>query len=304
LNLTLTLKSACRWLCNAPLPLLVLTGTLLGSILPMSRVAAAAGWSPLAFAFWPALGSGLLLAAAGWWNSGRTRTARPAMLYSLITGALGVAIPNSVTFFVMPDLGTGLTSLMYTLAPAFTYAIAWLLRIERFRPLRLAGVVVGLGGAALMVLSRASVTGGSVWWLALALCAPLSLAMGNVYRKQYMARAMHAGLLGGGMLLGGALSLLPALLASGAWSPPDGSDWSVMLVQCGLTSVAYIVYFRFQKVADAVYFSQVGYVISATGVCSGLLLFQERLTMLLVLAIAVIIIGVAMVSSRAREPKA
>jgi drug/metabolite transporter (DMT)-like permease len=289
-------KSAFHWLGNAPLPLLVLTGTLLGSMLPMSRVAAAAGWSPLAFAFWPALGSGLLLTAAGWWQSGRTRSARPLMLYSLITGALGVAIPNSVTFYVMPDLGTSLTSLMYTLAPTFTYAIAWLVGMERFRPLRLAGVAVGLAGAALLVLSRASITGGSVWWLMLALCAPLSLAMGNIYRKQHLPGAMHAGLLGGGMLLGAALTLLPALLASGGLAAPGMSAWTVMLVQCGFTSLGYVVYFRFQKVADPVYFSQIGYVISATGVCSGLFLFSERLSMMLVLAIAVIVIGVAMVS--------
>jgi multidrug transporter EmrE-like cation transporter len=50
-----------RQLGDSPLLLLLVTGALLGSMLPMSRLARASGWSPLAFAFWPALGSGLRL---------------------------------------------------------------------------------------------------------------------------------------------------------------------------------------------------------------------------------------------------
>ncbi|OJH37181.1 hypothetical protein BON30_28075 [Cystobacter ferrugineus] len=45
--------------------LLLVTEVLLGSLLPMSCLARAPGWSPLAFAFCPALGSGLFLAIAG-----------------------------------------------------------------------------------------------------------------------------------------------------------------------------------------------------------------------------------------------
>lgn len=301
---TSALRTAFQRLANAPLPLLILTGTLLGSVLPMARFAMAAGWSPLAFAFWPALGSGLLLATAGWRAGGRAQVSRAFLTYSLIAGAVSVAIPNTVTFMVMPDLGTSLTSLMYTLPPLFTYALAWGIGIERYRPLRFAGIVLGLAGAALLVLSRSAVAAGSIWWIILALCAPLSLAAGNVYRKQCMPAGVHSGLLAGGMLLGGALSLLPFLAISGGLFSPDASAWGVMLLQCLLTSVGYVVYFRFQKVADAVYFSQCGYVISATGVFSGILLFNERLTQTMVLAVVAIVTGIAMVNRQTRVARA
>ena len=291
-------------LANAPLPLLILTGTLLGSMLPMARVARSAGWSPLAFAFWPALGSGLILAAAGTLAGGRARALRPFLLYSLIAGALSVAIPNTVTFLVMPDLGTSLASLMYTLPPLLTYAIAWSIGIEHYRPLRLAGIVLGLAGAALLALSRSSAAGGSPWWIGVALCAPLSLAAGNVYRKQHMPEDADSRLLAGGMLLGGALSLLPFLYAAGDLSFHNLSGWAVILVQCLFTSMGYVVYFRFQKVADAVYFSQVGYLISATGVFSGILFFDERLTNPALLAVAAIASGIAMLNRSPRETRA
>ncbi|WP_375757219.1 DMT family transporter [Corallococcus exercitus] len=289
-----------RQLGDAPLLLLIATGVLLGSMLPMSRVARAEGWSPLAFAFWPALGSGLALAFAGARGSSAAPEARPVLTYSLIAGVLSVAVPNSVTFIVMQSVGTSVTSLVYTLPPLFTYAFAWGLGIERYRPLRLAGIVVGLGGAALLVLGRGMAGGsGSAWWLALALCTPISIAAGNVYRKLRMPKGAPASLLAGGMLLGGALALLPLLVANGGLTRPGMAGWTVILAQCVFTSLGYRVYFHFQRVADPVYFSQFGYVVSATGVLSGLLFFNEHLTLPMLLAIGVILAGIAMVNARA-----
>ncbi|WNG14431.1 DMT family transporter [Cystobacter fuscus] len=292
-----------RQLGDSPLLLLLVTGALLGSMLPMSRLARASGWSPLAFAFWPALGSGLLLALAGLRAGARVQVARPVLLYNLIAGVLSVAIPNSVTFIVMPNLGTSLTSLVYTLPPLFTYAFAWVIGIERYRPLRLAGILLGLCGAALLVLGRQSGGTGSMWWLGLALCTPISIAVGNLYRKQRMPRGVHSSLLAGGMLLGGALALLPLLVASGGLFAPGLSGWNVLLAQCLFTSLGYLVYFHFQRVADPVYFSQFGYVLSATGVISGLLFFNEHLTVPTLVAIAIIMAGIWLVNLRPQEAR-
>ncbi|AEI66183.1 DMT family transporter [Corallococcus macrosporus] len=290
---------------DAPLLLLIATGMLLGSMLPMSRVARVEGWSPLAFAFWPALGSGLALVAAAGRAGTRPATTWPVLRYSLIAGVLSVAIPNTVTFIVMQRVGTSLTSLVYTLPPLFTYTFAWGVGIERYRPLRLAGILVGLVGAALLVLSRESAGGlDASAWLALALCTPISIAAGNVYRKLHMPPGVESGLLAGGMLLGGSLALLPLQLASGGPLATRPSAWLVILAQCAFTALGYRVYFHFQRVADPVYFSQFGYVLSATGVLSGLLFFNEHLSLPTLLAIGVIVAGIALVNLRPGEARA
>jgi drug/metabolite transporter (DMT)-like permease len=293
--------SRLRQWSDTPLLLLIATGMLLGSMLPMSRVARGEGWSPLAFAFWPALGSGLALVLAGARAQKEAPAAGPVLRYSLIAGVLSVAVPNSVTFIVMGYVGTSVTSLVYTLPPLFTYAFAWSLGIEKYRALRLAGIAVGLAGAALLVLGRGLSGGsGSSAWLALALCTPISIAAGNVYRKLRMPQGVSASLLAGGMLLGGALALLPLLLAKGGLFLPGMGGWSVILAQCFFTSLGYRVYFHFQRVADPVYFSQFGYVVSATGVLSGLLFFGERLTLPMLAAMGVLLVGIAMVNARTR----
>ncbi len=291
--------SRLRQFSNAPLLLLVITGVLLGSMLPMSRIARAEGWTPLAFAFWPALGSGLaLVAAAGRAGSGAATT-WPVLRYSLIAGVLSVAIPNTVTFIVIQRAGTSMTSLVYTLPPLFTYAFAWGLGIERYQPLRLAGILVGLVGAALLVLSRES-SGGldSSAWLVLALCTPISIAAGNVYRKLHMPPNVESSLLAGGMLLGGSLTLLPLQLTNGGALAASPAAWAIIAAQCVFTSLGYRVYFHFQRVADPVYFSQFGYVLSATGVLSGLLFFNEQLGLPTLLAMGVIVAGIALVNLR------
>jgi drug/metabolite transporter (DMT)-like permease len=266
---------------------------------PLSRLAIALGWSPLAFAFWPALGSGLILALAGVRDARPAGWKRPFFFYSVIAGVFSVAIPNSLTYFVMTDLGTSLTALMFTLPPLFTYAFASIMGMEPFRPLRLIGILVGLAGAALLVLSRYTVSAGSIGWLLLAICVPVSLAIGNVYRKLHMPHGMNSSLLAGGMLLGGALVMFPVLMANGSLQIPAHPHWHLLLMQGLFTCLGYVVYFRFQKVADPVYFSQLGYVMSAMGVVSGLLFFNELLTPMIVAAILVIVAGIAMVNRRA-----
>lgn len=282
-------------LMNKPLTLLIMTGILLGATLPVARLASGAGWSPIPFTFWAALGSGLILLIAG--RRGRMRLSAHVAKYSLIAGILGVALPNSLAFVVMPGLGTTTTSLAYTLPPLFTYAFGWMAGMERYRAGRLTGVLLGMAGAGLLVLGKPAHQAAPGAEVLLALGIPLSVAAGNVYRKRYLPEGYDAPTLAGSMLVAGAAALLPLLLASDP-GPGGSTDWPLVLLQCTFTSLGYLVYFRFQKVADPVYFSQLGYVMSATGVLGGVLLFGEKLTPWMPVAVAVIAAGVVLVNRR------
>lgn len=280
---------------QSPLLLLVLTGLLLGATLPVVRLAGEAGWSPMAFTFFAALGSGLVLLLS-------RRGARPplpagSVKYSFIAGILSVAIPNSLVFIVMPALGTTLTSLAYTLPPLLTYAFGWVLGMEQYRPARLAGVLIGLAGVVILALSRPIHEGSGGLAFLLAAGIPISVAAGNVYRKRYLPEGVGAHVLAGGMLLAGAIALFPLMLAAGP-VPRTAWHWLLVLLQCGFTTLGYLVYFRFQKVADPVYFSQLGYVMSTTGVLGGVLLFNEALTVWMPVSVAVIATGISLVNRR------
>src|SRR5690606_9508937 len=100
---------------------------------------------------------------------------------------------------------------------------------------------IGLCGAALLVLGRSSIDHGISGWLLLAMCVPLSLAVGNIYRKFYMPAEINSSLLAGGMLVGSAVIMLP-LIFTGEIQLLSWPQWHVIVAQCLFTTLGYIVY--------------------------------------------------------------
>lgn len=287
------MASAFAPLLASPPFLLLATGSLLGASLPLARAGAEVGWRPVSFVFATAITAGLLLLIL----HARHLVRRPGLLtYSLICGVLSIAVPNTLTFAVMPHLGTGFAAMLYTLPPLLTYLFAGVCRVERFHALRLVGILVGLGGAVLLALTRGAAADVAGIWLLLALGVPVSIAAGNVYRKLRLPEGVNAGVLAGGMLLGGAASLAPLVFGTSPFWPGTTEAGLLALGQCLLTSLTFVVYFRFQRVADPVYFSQMGYVISAVGIFAGILLFDERLSLGLAAGMGLIALGITLVN--------
>lgn len=281
----------------SPLFLLIATGSLLGASLPVARVGATEGWTPVSFVFATSLAAGLLLLVL----HARHFTRRPGLLqYSLICGVLSIAVPNSLTFIVLPRLGTGFAATLYTLPPLLTYLFAWVVGMERFHAVRLSGILVGLGGAVLLALTRGAAGDAQAVWFLLALGVPVSIAAGNVYRKLRLPDNVNAGILAAGMLLGGAASLAPLVLGTRPFWPGTPGAGLIALAQCLLISLTFVVYFRFQRVADPIYFSQMGYVVSAVGILAGILLSDERFSAGLAMGMGLIVVGITLVNRTKR----
>lgn len=292
-----------------PLVLLTIVGVLLGSTVALSKVAIAGGVPPLAYAFWQAIGGGLILTAVSMAARRKVTLTRHYLRYSLIAGVLTVALPNALLFFVVPHLGASLAGTMYALPPLAPVAFWVLLGKERLSPLALLGIVIGLTGTLLMIWSspnaRSPESAVSVWML-LALAIPLTLALGNVYRSLDWPQDLLAEPLAAGMLLAAAALLFPAMLFSGSGYAPLGLATpvdKVVIAQSFVTAIAFIAYFRLQRIAGPVYLSQIGYVMTLTGVVAGTLFLGEELAGLAWLAVGVILAGVALFSTaRSRAP--
>ena len=91
----------------------------------------------------------------------------------------------------------------------------------------------------------------------------------------------------------------PAMLALGhAYAPlplPEWRDGAIAVHVC-VSTVAYVTYFHLVRVAGPVYFSQVGYVVTLTGILWGMIFFGERLDPAIYLATAVLLAGIALVN--------
>lgn len=294
------MKSNSSGLGADALGLLLLTGLVLGVALPVSRAAIAQGWSPLGLVFWSVAGAALVLIVVGYgW---RAQSARPAGLgrYGFWNGLLAMAWPQVVSFAAAPQIGVGAMALVITLSAPLTYGLSVGLGDEPIRLRRVLGIAMALSGAALLAWSRDLAVEAFSWpWFLAALTVPLSLAVGNIYRKRMMPAGVASVHLARGMLVTGAVGLLPVAWATGNLLPglPEAA-WSWVAVQTGLFALGYSVYFRLQKAVSPVHFSLLGYVMAVVGVVSGLFWFGERLNLATALAMTLIIAGVWQVSRR------
>ena len=129
--------------------------------------------------------------------------------YYLIGGLLGVSAPQLIAYLVLAHIPAGLFAILITLSPLSTFIIQSVFE-KRWLPLhRLTGIVLGLIGVSLATLDRIDIAGADAIWFAAALCAPLLLAAGNVYRNKAYPKKANALGLATGMVLSQALLCWP-----------------------------------------------------------------------------------------------
>ncbi|HZH28283.1 MAG TPA: DMT family transporter [Azospirillaceae bacterium] len=287
-----------------PLALLLATGSLLGALFPLGKLAAAAGVAPLAWSLSMLLSAGVLLTVLAAAQGQAPHLTAPHLRYYASAGLLSMAMPNLILFSVMPQLGAGLSAVVYTLPPILTLVLAALIGLERPGRQRLVGIGLGFAGAALIVGPRGSLPSSDQYgWMALALTIPVFLAMGNIYRTRCWPAGASPLQLSAGAMLAGAFWIALASAATGqlgdiatlAGAPALAS------VQGALNALQFLLFMRLQKSAGPVYVSQIGYVATAVGLASGAIVFGETYSPWVWAASGLIASGVILVNF-ARRP--
>jgi drug/metabolite transporter (DMT)-like permease len=291
-------------LLNSPLVLLLLTGALLGTNLPLAKIATAQNAPPLLWAFVISGGAGLVLLASRLVR-GRGLSSSPHYLrYFAITAAISYAIPNMLMFTVVPHLGAGYTSIMYTLSPPITLVLSILLKVRRPNLLGMAGIGVGLVGALMVAVTRGEAgRPAEIFWLVLAFLIPVSLACGNIYRTMDWPKDSDPIELAAGSHLAAAAILLVAILVfhgTASFLTLSAVPFET-LAQIAAAAAMFAFYFQLQVVGGPVYLSQIGYVAAGIGLLAGTLFLGESYRLLTWVGAAVIVIGVLMTTRAQRQ---
>jgi drug/metabolite transporter (DMT)-like permease len=290
--------------------LLLVLGTNWGLGFTLGKFGVTGGLHPLAYAFWQCTGGGLVLLAV----SAARRQLPPLswahMRYYLLCGLSNVALPNLIALTALGrGIPVGIIVLLVSLAPLLTYAVALLARLEAVSLRRAAGVLVGLAGAALILIPRASLPSPELFgWVLFALLTPLCYGISNVYLAWARPADVPSLALGGAMQLAAGISLLPLALALGTmhvpW-PPLSTAEIANLSHIAVSSFGSLVFFELMRVRGPVFASQVGYIVCLSGVFWGRLFFGEQHSVWVWLAMAVIFAGLALVTwpqRRAAKP--
>jgi drug/metabolite transporter (DMT)-like permease len=213
----------------------------------------------------------------------------------VIVGVVGSALPFWLIAWAEQRIDSGLTAILQACAPLFTAVLAWLFsHSDRVSGMRLAGVVIGFVGVAVLV---AGTPGGSSGELVAALAtvgAGLAYAAAALYSGARL-RGVPPLLVAAGAMVVATLITMPLGLAR----MPDGvPGWkatlSVVVLGVVGTGIAYILYFALIAGAGASRAILVTYLVPSLALLYGVTLLGEPLTVVAVAGLALILGGVAL----------
>lgn len=282
---------------------LLATGSLLGISTLLAGLAIRSGWEPLTFLFWSTLGGGLLLLVGSRLRGQRLQVSRALLPYAVIAGLLSFALPNLLSFSAIPHVGAGFIALCLAFPPLLTYAIAVPIGMDRLSLAGIAGMACGLGGALLLARSAPLAATDHQFWTALAMAAPLIIALGNIYRSLAWPRGASPGVLAPAMLLAsaGLIAIASATVGSSLATPPLlGTAGLLLGAQAVVIAATYVLYFLLQQLSGPVGLSQIGWIAAGVGKALAVIILGEAIPGILLPACAAILAGIALLSRRPR----
>jgi len=198
-------------------------------------------------------------------------------------------------------IDSGLAAILLSTVPLFTMLIAHLfLAKERLTVRNFIGIVIGFSG--MMVLAWPTLfleRSGSVLGELLVILASLSYAVSSVVAARVPQVDPTAAATGS--IIAAAATMIPiSLVWDQPWNltPSTEALWSLAVVSLFGTAAAQIVFFLLVHRAGATFMSVSGYLIPLVGVLLGAVALGERPDIFALIALALILAGVATVEGQ------
>ncbi|WP_435979447.1 DMT family transporter [Psychrobacter sp. DM4] len=278
---------------------LLVGGALLGISTNLAKYAGEIGLGPLAFLFWSLLGAAIVLVIVAFMRGELLAPSRRSFEYYIVAALVSVAGSNLIFFSAIPHVGASFVALIISLPPLLTYLGALMLNIERFSVMRALGVAAALAGVGVLAARKFATPDTSMFWILLALCGPVLLAIGNIYRTlrwpdNASPIALAPGMLIAAVILLGLVGTLPDF--SLMVSLENSNSALLILVQAIIFAVQFVLLFVLQKTGGPVLLSLLGAVGAIVGVPVAVILQGEALPEGLVVGGSLIALGVILVT--------
>lgn len=288
--------------------ILILLGAGWGLTQPLTKITVTAGYQPFGLIFWQMLIGTVLLGAFRWRELGRLPVSPKTISLWLLIAVLGTLIPNSASYTAAFHLPAGIMSIVIASIPMMAFPMALALGNDRFSPRRLLGLMLGLGGVALIAFPEASLPERAmIAFLPLALVAPFCYACeGNIVARWGTAGLDAVQVLFGASAIGTVIAL-PLALASGQFfvpRPPFILADLTMVVTSVIHVLVYTGYVWLVGRAGAVFAGQVSYLVTGFGVIWAMLILSETYSFWVWGALACMSVGVMLVQPRVAEQQA
>ena len=220
-------------------------------------------------------------------------------------GIFNSAIPFACFAFSLLSITTGLSAILNATVPMFGALVAWVWLKDKPALSRIAGIVIGFAGIALLAWDKATfkpdASGAAPGWAVLAcLLACLCYGIAASFAKKYMA-GISPMVTAAGSQIGATLSLLvPAVWLWPARTPGTTAWLALLVLGVACTGVAYILYFRLIENAGPQRTLTVTFLIPVFAVFYGAVFLREVITPWMLLCAVVIVCGTALATGLVR----
>ena len=222
----------------------------------------------------------------------------------LFIGVVLFAADYGLIYWAEQSLESGLTAILFATLPLITIGVAHVaLPGDRITPRKLAGTLLAFLGVIGLFADHLRLdvtkTGPMLAVIASAICA----AFASVASKRY-GTALHPAALNAPAMLVGAVALAAASLIAGDGFrlPADGATWgAVAYLAIAGSVVTFLIYFSLLKTWSVTSLSFISVFTPAIALFLGFVFLDERPTLWTAAGAALILAGVALALSRARE---
>ncbi len=220
----------------------------------------------------------------------------------LVMGFLNNIIPFGLNFWGQKEVGVSTAAIVNSTTPLWTILLAhFVTDDEKLTGLRLAGVLVGIAGVALLIGPEALSGLGTAGLSQLAfLGATFSYAIALMWARRF--RGLPPVVPAAGQLIGSSLLAIPmALVVDKPWTLPMPSFEviaSVIALAVASTALAYRIYFALMARNGAGNAALVTMLIPPSAMLMGWGVLGETPTMPALIGFAVILLGLALVDGR------
>ena len=282
--------------------LLLATGGIWGITFSLAKLVTEAGAHPIGISWWQAvIGAGLVLVYSLVRKTLPPFTRRHIVFY-LVCGVLGTAIPGTLFFYAAPHIPAGVISITIAIVPIVTLALAVLLGIDRLKISRVAGIVLGIVSVVMIVGPETSLPEpGMTFWVLLCLVASGCYAMENLWIALRRPEGSDAFSILVGMLTMAAVFLTPVVFAADAFVSlirPWGVVELTIVAMAVINTTCYGIFIHLVTISGPVFASQAAYIVTLSGIFWGIVIFGEQHSWWIWGAVVVMMVGLTLVKPR------
>jgi drug/metabolite transporter (DMT)-like permease len=222
----------------------------------------------------------------------------------LVVGITNSAVPFLCFNYAALSINAGLSAVFNATSPLFGAVIAWLWLKDRLTPARIAGLVIGFAGVLWLVWDQAAFKPGGSGWAVLA-CLGGTVFYG--FSASFTKRTL-TGVPPMAVAAGSQLSAALCLAAPAWWwwpaQAPTAHAWGFALVLAvACTGLAYLLYFRLIAHVGPANAISVTFLIPVFAVVWGWMFLSERVSLVMALGCAVILLGTSLATGLLKPPR-